>query len=165
MAARRFAFRPRYRGVAWTSIGLGAALETAVAFFRLPWPAIASGLVGVALGSFYLVSPVWTIEVVVDDDALEVLQRGERRFRLPWAEVVRVIASPSTHTCFVDGGDPDRSLLVPGDGAPAPYAIADRDALYDAIVAHVARDKIEEVELLERARGVTSRPPSDAAPR
>jgi hypothetical protein len=152
MAARRFAFRPRYRGVAWTSIGVGGASGAAGALLSLPWPALAFGALGVALGAFYLVSPAWSIEVVVDDDALEVQQKGARRFRLPWPDVVRVIASASTKTCFVDGGEPDRSLLVPGPGAPAPYWIADREALYDAIVAHVAADKIEQVELLERHR-------------
>src|SRR5262245_30750710 len=146
---RRFAFRPRYRGVAWTSIGVGAALDVAAALFGLPWPAIASGAIGVALGSFYLVSPAWSLEVAVDDAALEVRQGSERRFRLPWDDVVKVVASPSTKTCFVDGGEPDRSLLVPGDGAPAPYAIADKDALYDHILTHVAKDKVVEVALLE----------------
>ena len=148
MTERRFAFRPRYRGVAWTSIGVGAALDTLAAGVGLPWPAIAAGAIGVALGAFYLVSPAWSIEVVVDDDALEVQQRGQRRFRLPWADVVKVIASRATKTCFVDGGDPDRSLLVPGDGAPAPYAIAERDALFAIIVEHVDPAKLEEVELL-----------------
>ncbi len=147
--ARRFAFRPRFRGVAWTSIAVGGALDLGALILGLPWPALASGVVGVALGSFYLVSPTWSLEVVVDDDALEVQQNGERRFRLPWDEVKEVVASPTTRTCFVDGGAPDRSLLVPGDGAPAPYRIADKDALYDAILAHVAAAKVVEVALLE----------------
>ena len=147
----RFAFRPRYRGVAWVSIGVGAALD-ALGLAGLPWPALATGAVGVALGAFYLVSPAWSIEVVIDDAALEVQQKGERRFRLPWSEVVKLVASRETKTCFVDGGDPDRSLLVPGDGAPAPYTIADKDALFDAIVAHVDPEKVEEVELLSARR-------------
>ena len=149
-AARHFAFRPRYRGVAWTAIAVGGALDAVALIVGLPWPAMATGVVGVALGSFYLVSPTWSIEVLVDDDALEVQQAGERRFRLPWGSVKEVIASPATHTLFLDGGAPDTSLMVPGEGAPAPYAIADKDALYDFIVAHVARDKIVEVALLER---------------
>jgi hypothetical protein len=149
-APRRFGFRPRYRGVAWVAIALGGALDAAGLILGLPWPALATGVVGVAFGSFYLVSPTWSIEVVVDDDALEVQQAGERRFRLPWGSVKEVIASPSTHTLFLDGGAPDTSLMVPGEGAPAPYAIADKDALYDFVVAHVARDKIVEVDLLER---------------
>jgi len=148
-AARHFAFRPRFRGVAWTAIAVGGVLDAVALIVGLPWPAMATGVVGVALGSFYLVSPTWSLEVVVDDDALEVQQTGERRFRLGWHEVKEVVASPTTRTCFVDGGAPDRSLMVPGPGASAPYAIADKDALYDFIVAHVARDKIVEVALLE----------------
>jgi len=50
---------------------------------------------------------------------------------------VRVVASPATSSCFIDGGAPERSLLVPGDGAPAPYDIADRAALVEAILARV----------------------------
>jgi hypothetical protein len=147
---RRFPFKPRYRGVAWTAIGLGTVLDAVSAIVALPWPTLGFGAIGVAFGAFYLVSPAWSIEVIVDDHALEVQQKGARRFHLPWKDVVKVIASASTKTCFVDGGDPDRSLLVPGPGAPAPYWIADREALYDVIVAHVAPEKIEAVELLER---------------
>ena len=57
---------------------------------------------------------------------------------------MRVVASPTTNTCFVDGGTPEKSLLVPGVGAPAPYDIANRAALYDAIVMSVATDKLSE---------------------
>jgi hypothetical protein len=113
--------------------------------------AVATGLSGVVLGTLYLASPAWRIEVVVDDDALEVLSSGDRRFRLPWGEVRRVVASPATRTCFVDGGDPDRSLVVPGEGASAPYDIEDKEALYDAILARVPADAVEEVPLLESA--------------
>jgi hypothetical protein len=91
---------------------------------------------------------------VVDDDALALVAAGDARprFRVAWSDVVKVVASPSTRTCFVDGGEPQRSLLVPGDGAPAPYDIEDRGALYDQIVARVAGDRIVEVDLLERHR-------------
>jgi len=64
---------------------------------------------------------------------------------------VRVVSSPSTQTCFVDGGSPERSLLVPGDGAPAPYDIADRTALVEAILAHVPADKVQTVATLDQA--------------
>ena len=63
-----------------------------------------------------------------------------------------MVASPTTKTCFVDGGAPDSSLLVPGEGAPAPYAIAEADALYDFITSHVAPDRLVEVALLETPR-------------
>ena len=126
----RFRFRPRYRALA-----AGA---------------IAVGLVAAALGGLYLGSPAWKLQVLVDDDALEVRSGEDRRFRLAWPEVVRVVASPATATCFVDGGAPERSLLVPGIGAPAPYQIERRAELYAAIVAHVPAERIRQVELLER---------------
>lgn len=145
-------FRPRYRGVAWSAIGVGGALgvvATAVGALVLP---MVTGALGVAVGAAYLASPTWRLAVTVDDDGLEVGSPKRRRFRLAWSEVVRVIASPATHTCFVDGGAPERSLLVPGVGAPAPYDLEDRPALVAAILAHVPADKIERVDSLETAQ-------------
>ena len=149
MASKTFAFRPRYRGVALTSIGVGGALG-AIAFISLGAALLplATGAIGVVLGAGYLLSPSWKLAVVIDDDALEVRSATKSRFRLPWADVVKVVASPSTHTCFVDGGAPERSLLVPGDGAPAPYDLEDKQALFEAIVSHVTPDKVETVETL-----------------
>ncbi len=154
MPARSFRFRPRFRAVAIGTIAVGAVLIFAAIAFAADTSrtfALVGGGIGIALGAMYLRSPAWRIVVSVDDEALEVTARGDRRFRLPWGEVVEVVASPSTHTCFVDGGAPERSLLVPGDGASAPYDIEDKLALYDAIVAHVASDRVRQVELLERA--------------
>ena len=149
---RSFRFRPRYRGLAWSSLGVGgsiAVIAASAGFVALP---LATGAIGIALGVAYLASPTWRITVTIDDDALTVGSPGRLRFRLAWADVVRVIASPETRTCFVDGGAPERSLLVPGDGAPAPYDITDRKALVEAILAHVASDKVEIVASLERAQ-------------
>jgi hypothetical protein len=149
---RSFRFRPRYRGIAWTAIGAGGSLGAlAIAALGSALLPLASGAIGVALGAAYLLSPTWKLAVVIDDDGLEVRAGSTIRFRLAWSEVARVVASPSTHTCFVDGGAPEKSLLVPGVGAPAPYALEDRDALYDAIVAHVDPAKLQEVETLESA--------------
>ena len=151
--ARSFRFKPRYRGIAFTSVGVGGALGVvslvALGAALLP---LATGAIGVALGAGYLLSPSWKLEVVTDDDALTVKTTKATKFRLPWSEVKRVVASPSTKTCFVDGGTPERSLLVPGDGAPAPYDIADKAALYAEILAHVSSDKVKEVETIEAAR-------------
>ncbi len=142
-------FRPRYRGVAWTSIGLGGILSgLAVVIGSLP---LATGAFGVALGAAYLNSRAWKIHVVTDDAGLEVRDAKGTRFRLAWSEIVRVVASPATKTCFVDGGTPEHSLLVPGDGAPAPYSIDDRDELFATILARVTPDRVETVESLERA--------------
>ena len=70
---------------------------------------------------------------------------------MAWGDIVKVVASPTTSSCFVDGGTPAQSLLVPGVGAPAPYDLEDRPALFAAILAHVPADKIETVETLEQA--------------
>jgi hypothetical protein len=148
---RSFAFRPRYRALAWSSIGVGGAVAVvAVALGPVTVPLV-TGALGVALGAAYLRSPTWRIAVTVDDSGLRVGSPSKLRFQLPWAEVIRVVASPATSSCFVDGGSPERSLLVPGDGAPAPYDIADRAALVEAILAHVPADKVQTVASLDQA--------------
>ncbi len=146
-----YRFRPRYRGVAWTSVGVGGSLAVvaaSVGFVMLP---LVTGALGVAAGAAYLASPTWRLAVTVDDDGLEVGTAKRRRFRLAWADVVRVVAAPATSTCFVDGGAPERSLLVPGEGAPAPYDIEDRPGLVRAILARVPAAKVETVASLEQA--------------
>jgi len=104
-----------------------------------------------ALGGAYLGLPMWRLAVTIDDDGLAVGSPAKQRFRLAWSDVVRVVASPTTKSCFVDGGAPEKSLLVPGDGAPAPYDLEDRAALFDAILAHVPAERVETVETLEQA--------------
>ena len=151
--ARSFRFRPRYRGVAWTSVGVGGTLSIiALATLGAALLPLATGGIGVALGAAYLMSPSWKLSVVIDDDALEVRSPAARRFRIAWADVVKVVSSPTTNTCFVDGGTPETSLLVPGDGAPAPYDIEDKPALCAEILARVAADKVRTVETLDAAR-------------
>jgi hypothetical protein len=149
---KRFRFRPRYRGVALTTIGVGGSLAVvagALGFLVLP---LATGAVGIVLGTGYLLSPAWRLGVTVDDEGFEVGTVAAPRFRLAWSEVTRVVAAPTSHTCFVDGGTPDRSLLVPGDGAPAPYDIEDRAQLFELILKAVPPDKIVTVESLEQIK-------------
>ena len=153
MASKRFAFRPRYRGIALTSIGVGGTLGVvAIASLGAALLPVATAAMGIVLGAGYLMSPSWKLEVVTDDDALEVRSPKASKFRLLWTDVVKVVSSPTTHTCFVDGGEPARSLLVPGDGAPAPYDLADKQALCDEILRHVNPDKVETVENLSAKR-------------
>jgi hypothetical protein len=141
-----FRFRPRFRALAISSVGVGGVLGVvSIAVLGGALMPLATGAIGVALGAGYLLSPSWKLRVVVDEDALEV----PGKFRLPWADVVRVVSSPSTHTCFVDGGAPAKSLLVPGDGAPAPYDIADKAALCEAILSHVPPERVETVDSLD----------------
>jgi hypothetical protein len=159
VTAQVFAFRPRYRALAWGTIGLGGSisgLAMVLGFAALP---LATGALGVVLGAAYLGSPTWRITVTIDADGLTVGSAARQRFRLAWADVVRVVASPATSTCFVDGGAPERSLLVPGVGAPAPYDIADRKALVEAILAHVPAAKVETVASLDQAAITPAAPP------
>ena len=150
---RRFRFRPRYRGVAWTSVGVGGALAiVSIATMGAALLPLASGGIGVALGLGYMLSPSWQLVVVIDDDALEVRSPKARKFRVAWTDVKQVVSSPTTHTCFVDGGTPETSLLVPGEGAPAPYDIEDKQALCDEIISRVTPDKVRTVETIASAR-------------
>jgi hypothetical protein len=129
-------------------LGAGLAVSGALEG-RWSWALL--GLVAVVLGLLYLVSPAWRTEVLVDEEALEVHSRGARRFRLPWHEVRRVVLARAHGTAFIDGGAPERSLLLPGRGARAPYRIAGQAELLAAILAHVAADRVSEVERLDRA--------------
>ncbi len=116
---------------------------------------LGAGAVGVSFGVAYLRSPSWRLEVVTDDEALEVRSKHATRFRLPWTDVVKVVASPTTSSCHVDGGSPERSLLVPGDGAPAPYDLEDRAVLVQTILAHVPAARVDIVASLAEPRTST----------
>jgi len=72
LKATTFRFRPRYRGVAWTAVGVGGSLavvSATVGFIALP---LATGALGIAAGVAYLASPTWRLAVTIDDDGLEV---------------------------------------------------------------------------------------------
>lgn len=152
----RFRFLPRRPLVAVAAAVTGAGLLVN-SLLTDDSSGFATGIGGVILGAFvillallYLRSPAWRTEVLVDAEALEVQSRGSRRFRLAWTDVVRVVAAPKTATAFVDGGAPERSLLLPGPGARAPYRIADQPRLFDLIRARVPADRVTEVDRLRR---------------
>lgn len=149
--ARHHRFRPRYRGLALGAMGLGGGLVAVGAGIGMVALPLVTGVVGLLFGGAYLVSPTWRLEVITNDTGLEVRGPKRSRFTLAWSDIVRVVASPTTNTCFVDGGAPERSLLVPGVGAPAPYDLEDRAALVATILAHVTPEKITTVESLDLA--------------
>jgi hypothetical protein len=141
-----FPFRPRYVALPWLSIAAGAALGGAVLLFDLGGAArtfaVTCAVVGPLLGALYLLSPAWRLRVEVDEEALAVYRGADLRFRLPWAEVVRVLADPAAESCVVDGGDPSRTLIVPGPATRTPYRIAGARALVDYVLAHVDKSRI-----------------------
>ncbi len=151
MDRREHRFRPRMRGLALSAMALALGLG-ALAALAGNWTLAALAAVVAIAGVGYLRSPAWRLAVAVDDDGLEVGSPGRRRFRLAWGEVVRVVASPTTGTCFVDGGAPERSLLVPGDGAPAGYDLDDKPALFATILARVPAERVETVTRLDAPR-------------
>lgn len=151
MDRREHRFRPRMRGLALSAMALALGLG-GLAALAGNWTLAALAAVVAVAGVGYLRSPAWRLAVAVDDDGLEVGSPGRRRFRLAWGDVVRVVASPTTGTCFVDGGAPERSLLVPGDGAPAGYDLDDKAALYAAILARVPAERVETVARLDAPR-------------
>jgi hypothetical protein len=146
VSPRAFRFRARYRGLALSALGIGGTLgAVSVAVLGAALLPLATGVAGVALGAGYLLSPTWRLEVVVDDEALEVRGPNGSKFKLTWGEVVRVVASDENKTCFVDGGVPEKSLIVPGDGMPAPYDIENKAELYATILSHVPAEKVRPV--------------------
>ncbi|RMH40037.1 MAG: hypothetical protein D6689_14925 [Deltaproteobacteria bacterium] len=157
MTATEFRFLPRYRAYAWTAIALGVATAVAAlvggARGRALWTAVGFGGGAAALAALYLRSPVWRYRLRVDDRGVELVDHhGDRRFLVEWTDVVRCVASPDTRTLALDGGGPERTVVVPGPGAPAPYDVADKDELYEAIVRRVPPERIERVDLVELAR-------------
>ncbi len=144
-----FRFRPRVRrlpvgsialGVIMVAIGLLPSAATARAFL------IGAGTTGVVLGVLYLASPTWRLVVVATDDELRVVRGDEERLALAWGSIREVIAIENGRACFVDGGDPQKSLLVPGPGAPAPYQIERAGELYALILQKVPSERIRFVE-------------------
>ena len=125
-------------------------VAVAVVGHAQPW-LIVAGAVGPVLAAAYLLSPAWRLRILADDDGLEVRRGEEVRLRLAWSEVTRVLVVPKWHVAFIDGGTPEKSVLVTGPGAPGPYRVERREALIAFILEHVPKDKVREVDSLERA--------------
>ncbi len=143
-----YRFRPRFIGAAFLSLSFGVVLiasaatitpDTMSAMF-----AFFTGSAGLFMGFAYLKSPIWKLAVDVSDDDDLILWNGkEERMRLPWAEIKEIVVDSDRLTCFVDGGSSDRSLLVPGPGAPAKYDIRKKAQLIKAILARVPEDLVQ----------------------
>jgi len=128
-------------GLASVSLGVAGVLPFAIG--------VVAGVLGIALGAAYFASPTWKLEIECDPNGLRVVRGEKTRLSLPWNDVVEVVASPSTTTCFVDGGSAERSLLVPGDGAPASYRLGNRSDLYRQIMAAVSDERVRIVATLD----------------
>jgi hypothetical protein len=140
-----FRFRPRFQAIPWIVASVGAAMLAYAVFARLDGASRTFALVAGAIGPFialaYLRSPAWKLVVVVDEVAFEVRGGEKIRFRLEWTEVKELVYSTKFPTAFLDGGVPERSLLIPGPGAPAPYRIERSEELVAFVRARVPAEK------------------------
>jgi hypothetical protein len=141
-----FRFRPRFAAIPWIVAGLGVLLLAFGIFGGATGASrtftIVAGALGPLIALAYLRSPAWKLVVTVDDEAIAVQGGHDKvRFRLPWAEVKEVVYSSKYPTAFIDGGEAERSLLVPGPGAPAPYRIERSEELVRLVRAKVPADK------------------------
>ena len=90
----------------------------------------------------YLASPTWRSYVVVDQDGLRVMGPRKERMRLPWSEVVEVIADEEERAALVRGSAGRHSFLIPSPAHPAPYRIENGDALYAAVLGAAPPEKV-----------------------
>ena len=125
--------------MALSAIGLGGGIGLFGMVLAAVVPIIA-GAIGTALGTAYMMSPSWKLTVETNSECIEVRSGDTVKFRLLWTSVVKVVAATSSPSAFVDGGAPERSLLIPGDGAPAPYQIENAAALIEEILKRVEPD-------------------------
>lgn len=143
----RYRFRPKYRVIPWISAGLGVAILGIGLFVDLDREsrifALASGIFGPALAAMYLASSAWKLAIETGEDGLKLWAGSELRFTIAWSEVVKLIHSPTHKTAFVDGGVPDKSLVLPGPGVPAPYRIEKQAALYGELLGRIPKDRQE----------------------
>lgn len=149
----RFRLRPRWAWLPWAIGGFGAALIAFAWIADVPPTTRGvetfAALMLCALAGLYARSPLWRSHVVVDADGLKITGPRGVRLKLSWSEVVKVRAAPANKTCYIDAGMPQKSFLLPGPGASAPYRVEHRAALYDRIVAACAGrvDEVPELDL------------------
>ena len=147
---KRFFLRPRFVFLAGTTIVIGFLFFIAGIVLEEQTLMIIIGLVGIILSSLYLFSSAWKLYIHVDKTAIEVIDHKNKvHVTLPWNEIEKVIASPSTHTCYIDSGDTRSSILIPGVGATASYSIKYHKELFHLILNHVPDNRVLYVDLLE----------------
>jgi hypothetical protein len=145
-----YRFRPRFLGVAFLSLSVGVVLVVSGATITPDAMSTifsyVTGTAGLFLGFAYLKSPVWKLAVEIEDEALVVWTGVEERLRLPWDQVKEVKVDAEHMTCYVDGGAPKQSLLIPGPGAQASYDILKKAELIAEILENVPADRVKESE-------------------
>ena len=143
--SRSFRFRPRFQAIPWIVAGVGVAMLGFGLFGGAQGSsrtfAILAGAIGPLIALAYLRSPAWKLRVVVDEQAFEVRGGENIRFRIEWVDVKELVYSNKYPTAFLDGGQAERSLLIPGPGAPAPYRIERAEELVAYVRSKVPAEK------------------------
>jgi hypothetical protein len=165
--AAEFRLGPRWPWLAWVIGGFGALLLgfawVASVEAATRYGETAAGVLVIAMALAYARSPMWRSHVVVDERGLRVVGPRGTRLDLPWADVQRVVAAPSSKTCYLRADVADRSFIVPGPNMAVPYRIQDREALYDRIVA-ACKDRVEIVDELGVTPGEARTAPPGEGP-
>lgn len=148
-AGTDFRLRPRYGtlalaaavvGLAIMVIGLVAATGASRTY------AVGCGIAGVTLALLYRLSPVWRLRLRLNETGVSVLRGDELRLELGWGDVERVIVAADGESCYLWGGSVERSLLVAGPQARAPYIVDDRARLLTAITEAIGEERVERAD-------------------
>jgi hypothetical protein len=145
-----YRLRPRFRLLPLSAAGIGTSVAV-VGVVQSAVALIAVGGTATALAAGYWFSPTWKMRIVTSPDELQFHKTRDRITKIAWRDIRRVFVDRVHHTCLVVGRNADSSLIVPGVGAPAPYDIDDKRALFDEIVANVATEKLRDVDSIEAA--------------
>jgi hypothetical protein len=129
-------------------LAFGAALAALPFFFRVSGTPrvvdLVAGFGALGTAALYLASPTWRSYVVADERALSVMGPRGERLRLPWEEVIEVIADEEERAALVRGPQGGRSFLLPSGAHPAPYRVEGADKLYARILEHVPAGKVRQ---------------------
>lgn len=145
--AQAFPLRARYRALVGVA-AFGACLVGAAALWYSLWAVAAMCGLTLAAAAAYWRSPTWRMQIVVDD-AGYAIRGGRHPSQTRWDEIDRVFVDERAFTCAVRGPNAQASFVVPGDGAPAPYDIANKRALVAYVLAHAPVERVERVTSLE----------------
>jgi hypothetical protein len=101
-------------------------------------------------GGAVVLAILWLLErrpvLVIDAEGYQVEERGQKRLRVPFAEVRRARAVPAEHAMYVDCGDPGRNLLLPPRRGFGFHF--DRQAQLYVLLARRLEDKLQVVSSL-----------------
>jgi hypothetical protein len=79
--------------------------------------------------------------VEISDVGVRVVRGQDIRMQVSWADVARLVVDDEHTVCMVDGGSPERRLIVPGPGLSAPYRIEESRRLVAELVRRIPAER------------------------